>query len=108
MLAGASFHVLAGWLVEEGKVWSPEAANRNAARFGEVTDANVQRKLLGALAGVVAGLLAGAEPTEESPLEMPAKNLSRRMIVAGRGATPRQLERGQVFFAPRALSQRAV
>jgi hypothetical protein len=38
MDTGRTFRVLAGMLTEEGKKWSRESAELNAARFGEITD----------------------------------------------------------------------
>lgn len=38
LLAGKTHHVLAGCLTEEGKKWSRESADANAARFAEITD----------------------------------------------------------------------
>jgi len=38
LLAGKTHHVLAGCLTEDGKKWSRESADANAARFSEITD----------------------------------------------------------------------
>jgi hypothetical protein len=38
LLRGQKTSILAGFLVEDGKVWSPAEADRNAARFDAITD----------------------------------------------------------------------
>ena len=40
LLSGRKNYILAGCLTEDGKVWSREEANANAARFAGITDAS--------------------------------------------------------------------
>lgn len=60
LLSGRKSAILAGCLTELGKKWSREEADRNAARFDAIIDADEQTIMVSSLAGVVAGFFQHA------------------------------------------------
>ena len=58
MLSGETFHVLAGALTEVGKKWSREEAERNAARFAEITDSEEKLRIRAGIVNFVIGFFA--------------------------------------------------
>jgi hypothetical protein len=58
MLSGETFHVLAGCLTEAGKKWSRAEAERNAAAFAEITDADEKLRMRAGLVRFVIGFFA--------------------------------------------------
>jgi hypothetical protein len=67
MLAGETFAVLAGCLTEVGKKWTRADAERNAARFAEITDRTEKLAMRAALIGFVIGFFEfGTKSSETS------------------------------------------
>jgi len=62
LLSGRTQHVLAGCLTEDGKVWTREEANANAARFAGITDIEEKTAMRSSIVKFVIGFfLLGAE-----------------------------------------------
>jgi hypothetical protein len=66
MLAGRTYHVIAGCLTENGKKWTREEADRNAERFSEITDAEEKQAMRVAITRFVIGFFQLGEPSSES------------------------------------------
>ena len=62
MLAGRTHHVIAGCLTEQGKKWTREEADRNAARFAELTDDEEKQGMRVAIARFVIQRLFREDP----------------------------------------------
>ncbi len=45
LLSGRTYYILAGILIEEGKVWSRAEADANAARFAAITDVEEKKTI---------------------------------------------------------------
>jgi hypothetical protein len=79
LLSGEKSSILAGAFTETGKKWSRAEADRNAARFDEITDPVEIKEMTDVLAGVVisffrsAGTSSKTSPRSSSPSdEVPA------------------------------------
>lgn len=79
LLSGQKSFILSGCLTENGKKWSRAEADRNAARFDEITDADEMLEMTNGLAGVVisffqsVGTSSTTSPKSSSPSdEVPA------------------------------------
>jgi hypothetical protein len=83
LLRGEKTSILAGFLVEEGKVWTWAEADRNAARFDAITDPGEIRTMTTLLvdfmahcfeSGKVSAVNSRRSPSAEFP---PTKNAAR-------------------------------
>lgn len=79
MLAGETSAVLAGVLVQEGKHWTREAAERNAQRFASITDEGEKIAMRDMLIGFVIGFFdfarrsaATSRKSSSRPAEAPS------------------------------------
>jgi hypothetical protein len=66
MLAGRTYHVIAGCLTENGKKWTREEAERNAAQFAEITDEEEKQGMRVAITRFVIGFFQLGEPSSMS------------------------------------------
>jgi hypothetical protein len=66
MLTGKVFNVMAGCLTEVGKKWSREEADRNAERFGEITDTVEKKALIDGIVMAVIGFFQFGEASSET------------------------------------------
>ena len=60
MLRGLKFNILAGVLAEQGRKWSRSEAERNAARFAEITDEAEKHLMQTEVVGFVLGFTQSA------------------------------------------------
>jgi hypothetical protein len=68
LLSGRAQHVLAGCLTEEGKKWTRAEAERNAATFAEISDAEEKAAMRDAIVRIVLGFFSfGSRSSETSP-----------------------------------------
>jgi hypothetical protein len=65
LLSGRAPYILAGCMTEEGKVWCRQAADANAARFAEITDAGEKAVMRNELVAFVVSFCSGASETSE-------------------------------------------
>jgi|SRR6267378_6829135 len=56
LVSGRTYHILAGLLTEEGKVWSRAEADANAARFAAITDAGEKKTMSAFIRDVLIGI----------------------------------------------------
>lgn len=66
LLSGRGPNILAGCLTEEGKKWSREEADRNAAIFSEITDEKEKLAMRGAVVRIVVGFFSFGKPSSET------------------------------------------
>ena len=64
--SGKTWHLLAGFLVESGKKWTPEAAEETAAFLADITDPESKRLMDDAFIGLLAGFFFTG-PTSSAP-----------------------------------------
>ncbi|MBZ5700253.1 MAG: hypothetical protein LAN84_00240 [Acidobacteriia bacterium] len=65
LLSGRTHHILAGCLTEDGKVWSREEANANAARFARITDIEEKTAMRSCIVRFIIGFFSLGEPSSE-------------------------------------------
>jgi hypothetical protein len=63
MLAGRTYHVIAGCLTENGKKWTRAEADRNAERFAEIISAEEKQGMRVAITRFVIGFFQLGEPS---------------------------------------------
>jgi hypothetical protein len=61
--SGRNHHLLAGLLTEPGKKWTREEAERNAARFADITDAAEKLAMHKFLVQFIVGFFQSGEPS---------------------------------------------
>jgi hypothetical protein len=61
--SGRNHHLLAGLLTEPGKKWTREDAERNAARFADITDATEKIAMHKYLVHFIVGFFPSGEPS---------------------------------------------
>ena len=66
LFSGRTHHILAGCLTEEGKVWSRQDADANAARFAAITDIPEKTEMRKSIVRFVVGFFTLGEPSSET------------------------------------------
>src|SRR5260370_254347 len=66
LLSGRTYYILAGILIEEGKVWSRAEADANAARFAAITDVGEKTAMRSAIVKFFIGFFSLGEPSPET------------------------------------------
>jgi hypothetical protein len=66
LLSGRTHHILAGCLTEDGKTWSRESADSNAARFAAITDVAEKTEMRKSIVTFVIGFFSLGEPSSET------------------------------------------
>lgn len=84
MQSGRNFHVLAGCLTEEGRVWTRADADRNAAQFAGITDIEEKRAMRTSIVEFVIGFFRlGEASSKTSPKSSSRTGTDRRTKSAG-------------------------
>jgi hypothetical protein len=66
LVSGKTHKLLAGMLTEDGKVWSREEADRNAARFAAIRDVDEKIVMRNSIVEFVIGFFRYGAPSSES------------------------------------------
>ena len=65
LLSGRTHHILAGCLTEDGRVWSRQDADANAAKFAAITDIAEKLAMRKSIVTFVIGFFSLGEPSSE-------------------------------------------
>lgn len=87
MLSGETFAVLSGILTEKGKQWSRAEAERNAAAFAALTDADSKQAMRGSLVGFVIGFLGLGAKSPKTSRKSSGRNAKGRATASAAQGT---------------------
>lgn len=89
LLSGHKSSILAGCLTEVGKKWSRAEADRNAARFDEITDDAEMMEMTNGLAGLVISFFQSARTSSSTS---PKSSSPNDEVLATKSAEPASSE----------------
>lgn len=87
LVSGRASRILAGLLTESGKKWTHAEAERNAARFDDVTEIEEKQRMRDLLASCVLGFLPLGERSSRTSLNSSSQNETGQDTASGDLAT---------------------
>jgi hypothetical protein len=66
LLSGKTHHILAGLLTEQGRIWTRDEADANAARFSQITSVEEKSAMRSSIMRFIIGFFSLGEPSSET------------------------------------------